>query len=169
MPHLVINTGDISATQEATPRTIIPGVEPGGSRAGRETKPALLIRDCYLELVDGAFLTASDFNQMTFYLKLSQEIDMTPGLQMLIGTIGTAYTQLDGTGNSSSGDVVQNRFRAQGTVWAPRFIGVRVVEVGTINMDVNIHLDYEQINVPWMDWFLMWEFLDGIADNEQEF
>ena len=50
-------------------------------------------------------------------------------------------------------------------------VGVRVVEANAnlTAYDIDVHLDYERIDVPWMDWFIMWEFLDGIVDNEREY
>ncbi len=164
MPHAVFNLGTLAATTEARARPLIPGIEPGGSRAGEAMKPALLIRDAWLEFQDATTLATPDLASWLFYLKLSQEADMTPGLQLPIGGVRMGETV---TANQPTFVAIDDLFHAQGTVWAPRFVGVRVVENGgatTVNCDV--HLDYERVDVPWMDWFIMWDFLDNIIDNE---
>ena len=169
MPHAVFNLGSQTATADLAARALIPGIEPGGSRAGRDTKPALLIRDAWLEVIDFDLTTADDTNMMSYFLKLSQELNLNPGLILPIGAIGSRRT---GAGGETGGlhQILRERFDAQGTLWAPRVVGVRVVETGTvIQADVDVHIDYERIDVPWMDWFLMWEWLDGIGDNEREY
>ncbi len=172
MPHAIFNLGSLSASQEASPRTLVPGVEPGGQKAGRDFKPALLIQDCWVEpvsLAQGATIT---WESMTYSLKLSQEFDMTPGLELPIAVIGSERAQADATGTITAGAeaLIKEMFHAQGTVWAPRFVGVRVVESGSITgYDVDVHLDYERIEVPWMDWFLMWDFLDNVVDNQRDY
>ncbi len=167
MPHAVFSHGETTATTEAIARPLIPGVEPGGSRVGQATKPALLIRDCWVEPIDVNVTGGVGGNFMSYYLKLSQESDMTPGLLLPIAVFGAEVdSEVAATGIK---EVVKDLFRAQGTVWAPRFVGVRVVEVGAAIVNADVHLDYERVDVPWMDWFIMWDFLDGIADNEKEY
>ena len=173
MPHAVFELGILTQTTEARSRPIIPGVEPGGSRVGQATKPALLIKDCYLELIDTApDVSAANFSMMSYFLKLSQELDMTPGLQLPIAQVYWNLIESNsGTAGSAAGlgVVMRDLFRAQGTIWAPRGVGIRAVEVGGMTIDARVHLDYEMVDVPWMDWFIMWELLDGIGDNELEY
>ncbi len=166
MPHAVFPvtataTGDITASA----RALIPGVEPGGSRAGKATKPALLIRDCFINVidVDGG---ADDVSRMGWYLKLSQERDLSPGLHL---PIGYAVLGINATPTKAF-YFEKDVFHAQGTIWAPAWIGIHTVEQGTIGASsAEIHLDYERIDVPWMDWFIMWEFLDNITDGALEY
>ncbi len=166
MPHAVFDNGPSGATRDIGGRQLIPGVEPGGSRAGEATKPALRIRDAWLEVIDFATLFANtEVNVITIYLKLSQETDLSPGLLLPVGQV--IGEQLSGIGTGSP--TIIDLFHAQGTVWAPRMVGKREVEVGDVNWDIDMHLDYEQVDVPWMDWFIMWDFLDNIVDNEREY
>ena len=171
MPHAVFNLGVQSGSGNFRARSLIPGVEPGGSRVGQPTKPALLIRDAYCEIQDYTMLGATDFNGFRVYLKLSQELDMTPGLILPVAVIGAELDEADATGQNVLGtqQIHDHIFRAQGTIWAPRMVAIRLEERGTAVLDVDVHLDYEQVDVPWMDWFIMWEFLDGIADNERQY
>ncbi len=170
MPHAVFNLGNRDATADLAARPLIPGIEPGGSRLGQATKPALLIRDAWIEVIDSpTTFGATDFNMMTWYLKLSQETDLTPGLLLPIAQTGFALQEVSAVGQRVYFLNIVKLFHAQGTVWAPRVVGVRVVEVGSVGWDVDVHLDYDVVEVPWMDWFIMWEFLDGIVDNEREY
>ena len=173
MPHAVFNLGTQTASADLAARPLIPGVEPGGSRVGQATKPALLIRDAWIEIIDWARSSNADYHQATFYLKLSQELDLTPGLLLPVATVHSNMinASVGNTDQPLTGTpvMIHSLFHAQGTVWAPRVVGVRMVEVGTVDIDADLHLDYESVDVPWMDWFIMWEFLDGIADNERQY
>ncbi len=61
-------------------------------------------------------------------------------------------------------------FHAHGTIWAPRLVGWRTLIGGTwTNYDFQIHIDYDVVEVPWMDWFIMWDFLDNVPDNDEEY
>lgn len=171
MPHAVFNLGPQTTTADLAARSLIPGIAPGGSRAGQATKPALLIQDAWIEVVDIVPFQAADFNMATYSLKLSQETDLTPGLILPVGQLGQANIEVTAVGQRIVGirDMTRDLFHAQGTVWAPRMVGIHIEEVGTINQDVDVHLDYQQVDVPWMDWFIMWDFLDNIVDNELEY
>ncbi len=166
MPHAVFNLGNLAATADVpgSARSFIPGVEPGGSRAGQPTKPAMRILDARLVFNGHIGLGTGAAESLQYSLKLSQELDLSPGLLL---PVGTAVVTGDGTHNT--GTEVLQQFSAQGTVWAPRVVGIRVVESGAIDVDCDVHLDYERVDVPWMDWFIMWDFLDNISDNETEY
>ena len=169
MPHAVFNLGTQGATADLAARSLVPGVEPGGSRAGRPTKPALLIKNAYLQLIDEVHdATPSDFDGFNVFLKLSQESDLTPGLILFIAGAGIGK---GGAAQAFHSTILQpSNFPSVGTIWAPRFVGIRIEILGGLDsVDVDVHLDYERIEVPWMDWFIMWEFLDGIIDNEREY
>lgn len=171
MPHAVLNLGFQSATVDiaASVRPLIPGIEPGGSRVGHPMKPALLIRDVWLQPIDVNVSAATGGNTMGYFLKLSQEESLNPGLLLPIGVFGNEHTQVSAVGAVNQPLEPQGMFKAQGSIWAPAFIGVRVEEVGNANVDCDVHIDYERVDVPWMDWFLMWDFLDNIVDNERQY
>ena len=172
MPHAVFNLGSLAATTEAVGRELVPGLAPGGQFAGRDMKRVLLLEDCWVEPISLAQGATISYESMSYFLKLSQQNDMTPGLQLPIAVVGSERAQADATGSFTAGThgLIHPMFRAQGTLWAPRLVGVRVVESGSITgYDVDVHLDYQVVEVPWMDYFIMWEFLDGIVDNEKEY
>ncbi|MEE9592363.1 MAG: hypothetical protein V3W28_02140 [Thermoplasmata archaeon] len=170
MPHAVFEPGNVSATADLTAmaRSLIPGVEPGmGIRnifEQRRMKRALLIQDAWLEILDVTSGIAADWNTVLVYLKLSQETDLTPGLILPVASIAT-----EGDTTNMQAMHVEQLFQAQGTVWAPRLVGLRVVEVGSQGVTVRVHLDYEVVEVPWEQWFIMWDFLDNVTDNSLEY
>lgn len=171
MPHISFDTGAVSGEFNGNARNVIPGVEPGGSRVGHPTKPALLIKDCYAEIVDYANGDATgDWERSRVFLKLSQETDLTPGLILPVAAVAAGKS---GTANIWNAFQVTQEFKAQGSVWAPRVVGVFISDVGGAGLPDTIrwfiHLDYEQVDIPWMDWFILWDFLDGIGDNERQY
>lgn len=170
MPHAVYNIGVQSAGGNFQARQLIPGIEPGGSRVGK-SKPTLLILDVWIEPKDYSALTTSDFNAMTYYLKLSQEPDLTPGLILPVGIMGSQVLEADATGRPTIGinSVTKDLFHAQGTRWAPAYVGAFLLENGSLSTDADLHLDYEQVEAEWMDWFILWDFLDNIIDNETQY
>ncbi len=171
MPHAVFNLGLVSdsGTVAGSSRQFIPGIEPGKGIKSltekRRMKPALLITDAYL-VVNGAPGTVGQGagETMSYFLKLSQEQNLFPGLLLPIGIV-TYFG--DNTNNNFM--QIQQLFKAQGTVWASLWMGVRAVETGTAVINADIHLDYEMVIVPWQEWFLRWEFLDGVVDNSEEY
>ena len=171
MPHAVFNLGTQSSTADLAARLLIPGIEPGGSRAGRAMKPALLIRNAWIEPIDLGTGNGEDldYNSMTYFLKLSQELGMDPGLLLPIAHTGYELREGSGVGRYSFNRTFLDIFKAHGTVWVPRVVGIRVVETGVVSQDVDVHLEYERIELPWMEWFLEWEFLDGVINNEREY
>ena len=171
MPHISFDTGTVSALYNGNARSVIPGVEPGGSRVGHPTKPALMIRDCYAEMIsmaDGD--TTADFQRSRVFLKLSQETDLTPGLILPVASIMMSKAAAAQTWDNFQ---IQQEFKAKGSIWAPRVVGVHISDVGSTELPDSVrwivHLDYEQVDIPWMDWFILWDFLDGINDGAREF
>lgn len=167
MPHAVFEMEPSGATVILGPRELIPGVTPGGQFAGK-AKPALLINDAYVQLHDMESAAAADVGSWVVELLLSQELDMTPGLLLPVADINIAQT---GTAELIQAfKVEQHGHRLAGTIWAPRLVGVRVGEgTGGTQIDVSVHLDYERIWLPWRDWFVHWEFLDGVSDLTREY
>lgn len=168
MPHAVFNLGIQAATIDLAGRSLIPGVEPGGSRAGQETKPALLIRDAWVEPIQINF-DAVALHSLNVYLKLSQETDLTPGLILPIGAHASENVQATAVAVYHNNFTWLDLFRARGTVWAPRVVGIRLVIAGFSGVDLDVHLDYEAVDVPWMDWFMKWDHLDNVVDNDKEY
>lgn len=164
MPHAVFDTGSISATSDSLSRTLVPGVEPGGSRVGQPLKPAVLLQDAHMEVLE--FDTATeDFNSARLFLKMSKNNNLNPGLNLLVGSV---HSSAVGATNPNALYVEQN-FKAKGTIWAAAYLGVRMVETGSLTVRARIHLDYERVDIPWMEWFMRWEYLDNIVDNTLEF
>lgn len=172
MPHVVFDAmGLLSATARGDPRQLIPGIDPGGSRAGHATKPALLIKNAWLEPIDVNVAIALGTNQATYGLILSQDQDLTPGLFLPIGAWGEEYSEQSGVGREVHhlGSSFMNLWHASGTVWVPRFVGIFMNEVGSVNTDVDVHLDYERIDIPWMNWFIKWDWLDNVVDGQRDY
>lgn len=166
MPHAVIDSGSQTTSADFGSRPLIPGVEPGGSRAGRR-KPALLIRqaDVEFDLIDPD-LSAAGPEALTVFLKLSQEQALDPGLILPVCELLTDTQTAVGSVSAN----IRKNFMAAGTVWAPAWVGGHgELAGGWTAYNVRIHLDYEVIMVDWRDWFVMWEFLDGITNNEREY
>ncbi len=166
MPHAVFDLGNRAATADVpgSARSFVPGIEPGGSRAGKETKPAFLIKDARLVYNGMISVGSGAAESLQYSLKLSQEMNLNPGLLLRVGTV-----VVTGEGTNNNSVLVEQQFMAQGTIWTPRVVGVRVTESGAIDVDCDVEIDYERIEVPWMDWFIMWDFLDNIVDNERQY
>jgi len=169
VPHIEIGTGSQSATFDGFERQLIPGIEPGGSRAGEPMKPALLIQDAYIEIVDIATMHTEDFNQALYAIKLSQEQTLDPGLLLPLAQVGTSVTEVSAVGQRVTPLGIKDLFHAQNTLWAAKWLGIRMFERGTIDIDVSVHIDYEQVEVPFWDWFMMWEFLDRVPNNQKDY
>lgn len=170
MPHQIFSPGTLSAAADTAAKMIIPGIEPGGSRAGRKTKPALLIRDVWAEHVELISGAAEGLRRTAVFLKLSQERDLTPGLLLPIANLSWDIRQGDSTARFSQDPTLQNYGQHYaGTTWVPRVVGLRVTMTGITSINWVVHLDYEQIDIPWMDWFLQWDYLDNVIDNERHF
>ena len=150
------------------PRQLIPGIEPGGSLAGRSMQPALLIKDAWIELADWS-QGAVDFNQIEIFLKLSQEESLNPGHILELGVVNSHTTRDEAGGSNVSSVNVQQDFHHRGTLWVPQFVGVRVQEIGTVVYDLRVLLSYEMVFIPWMEWFILWDFLDNVNDNGEEY
>ena len=46
---------------------------------------------------------------------------------------------------------------------------VAVDEQGSMTYQLFLYLSYEVIDVPWWDWILMWDFLDGVVNLDAEY
>lgn len=169
MPVAYFNSGLITADADTLGRPLIPGIEPGGSRAGEAMKPALLIKQ-----VHASFRRADmgvEDNWAHVYLKLSQEPDLDPGLILPVLNLGAQVEVLGAEGKGVGGPMIHKLDELfRGTVWAPAYLGIRVefdVDWGG-GLNVNLWLDYEVLMIPWMDWFILWEYLDNVVNNAQE-
>lgn len=130
-------------------------------------KPALLIRDVWFsELTISPDFTAAGHEGMQVFLKLSQERDLDPGL--LLPVHGYEFDTRDSTGVTAF--VPKDLFHAHGTVWAPKYVGLRVSFVGTwAGTDGDVHVDYDVVDIPWIEWFVKWDFLDHVPNNTVEY
>ncbi len=169
-----LSASAVPAVAGGNPRQLIPGVEPGGSRVGQPLKPALLIHDAWIQFINATTLdTAQDFNMGAWDLLLGQEQDMINALVMPVGQVsmqildpGVGATDQPVTGNNWAHRQV---FKAQGTVWAPKYVGVSFVELGTVDLQADVFLDYEVVEIPWMEWFVKWDFLDHISGQQRDY
>ncbi len=169
MPVAVFDTGIQTGAADVDPRQLIPGIEPGGSQAGQALKAALLIKDAWAELVDIVDAgTAPGFQQTQVRLKLSQEDDLSPGLVLPVANL---YVSKTGTAQEFNAVQVEQIFRAQGSIWAPRVVGIGSGGFvgGLDSVRWRVFLDYERIEIPWMDWFLLWDWLDNVTNDSFEY
>ena len=167
MPHAVFPTGSITTTTRGVGRPLVPGIEPGGSRFGEPFKPALLIEKVTVEpvaIVPNA--SAGGEERALLALILSQESDLTPALFLPVAS-WVFETE------TAAGIITPRKeviFTGQGTIWAPAFVGFHVTLAGTwSNFNARIHLDYEAVDIDWMDWFIRWDFLDNVVDADLEY
>ncbi len=167
----------MAATSDFNPRSLVPGIGPGeGIRdilAKTRQKYALVILDAYFLLTTlGA---GASWSSAAIYLKLSQDPTLNPGLILPVAAVYQVGNVLGGTGGTASGDRIINWSQKDfgeklaGSVWAPRYTGVRLVEVGGVNVSGQLHLDYTAIEIDWEDWFVRWDYLDNVTDNEVQY
>lgn len=157
------STGDVAESV----RSLIPGIEPGGSRVGQPLKPALLIHNARILVTNWDPTNARDYHGITVTLKLSQNQSLNPGLHLLVAVMGENVEEADTTGRFSSPLVINDLFDGRGSVWAPAFVGARVDVSGAFDaFSGSIRLTWEQIDIPYIDWFVGWDYLDHITDGE---
>ncbi len=172
MPHTTFEMAAIIAadTPDIDTKQLVPGIEPGGSRVGMPTKPALLIMDAWIELIDvihGA--GGDDFNQFTGYIKMSQDQDMDPGIILPVAQVGGQRQVVTAVGENIFGNnsVIYKLFHEQGSIWAPKYVSAAWFEQGGMSIFATLHLVYEVIEIPWIEWFVKWDFLDNITNNAE--
>ena len=148
-------------------RSLIPGIDPGGTRVGQPFKAALLIKKVSLT-IQVFDVATEDFHALEVFLRLSQEEGGDPGLLLPVSEF---MISSDGTTNPDASPQISDYSDIiAGTVWAPLYVGLEVVERGAVvSYALKVHLDYEEISVPWLDWFLMWDFLDNVPNNSEEY
>ncbi len=169
MPTAFFDSGAITTSGDTVPRQLIPGIEPGGSRVGAPTKPALQLRDVWLEqIVDivDAGVTA-DFTRAMVFLKLSQESDLSPGLLLPIANIVLKKTTTAQLWNDI--EIIHQGDKLAGQIFTPAYVGLRTELSFTGTVRFIVGLRYERVDIDWMSWFLHWDFLDNITDNSTEY
>jgi len=130
-------------------------------------KPALLIRSAKIEITDSLLkVTSNSFQSYGVQLLLSTRQDLGNGVVMTIAQVGMENRQVDGTAQRDGTLVINDLFQGQGTLWGAKWVGGRVTEAGAITVDVGIHLDYEQVMVPFWDWFMLWEQLQNLEATQ---
>ncbi len=166
MPHAVFDSGSQVSPTQISGRSLIPGIEPGGSRVGEPLKPALLINDVFAEVAAIDMGAGGDLKTARIGLKLSQDNDLTPGLVLPV----LAYQTDLGAALAEGRGLQENLGRVlRGTVWAPAYVGLNIITSNLTDLQVSVHLDYSVIDVPFWDWFVMWDFLDNITDDSTEY
>ncbi len=133
-------------------------------------KWAFVIRDLWCETVAFAPDASVGEHRALVDLKLSQQEDLSPGLLLPIGQARCDFEEATAAARFPASEWIE-RFGQHyiGTMWAARYIGTRVEISGTTTGRFMVHLDYEPVEVDWMDWFVMWDFLDNVADNSRDF
>ena len=174
MPHMVYDLGDQPAAVRTQFRRIVAGIEPaqeiviGRSRA---IKRMLVLQDAWIEVNDFDVAT-EDFHQMKYSLALS---NMDPPAESLLLPVGRVSQSSDGTTNPDAPLSVEQLFRAQGKMWAAKYVGIDIQESGGVVLaDVDVHLDWGVGSVDWFTWFVAWNDLeispDGLLiDGEREY
>ncbi len=133
-------------------------------------KRALVIKDAYIEPLAVNFATTSATYNTQLYLKLSQEPGLVPGLLLPLAFVHTEIDQATAAAFSNPDLLIKDLFHAWGSLWAPRYVGVRIAHSSSpISFDFDVHLDYDVVEVDWQDWFMMWDFLDNVVDNERQY
>ncbi len=164
MPHDVWNLGDQPASVRVQERTFTAGVRPAQGiviRRGREPKPMIRIVDAWLEVNDFDVAT-EDFHQIKMSLALGS--DPLNVAQLL--PVGRVSFASDGTNNPDAAPLVEQLFRAQGTLWAAEFIAIDVQEAGAVVLsDIDVHMDWGAAVVDWFTWFVGWNNLEASPDG----
>ncbi len=169
MPLAFIDSQVQTGAADIGPRTFVPGIEPGGSRVGHPTKPALMIKNAWAELIDIIDAgTSPGYQEAQVRLKLSQETDLSPGLLLPVAEVHASKT---GVAQEFNQVEVRQVFKGQGTIWAPRVVGLGVGGLvgGVDSLRWRVYIDYETVDIPWEDWFFLWDFLDNVTNDSFEY
>lgn len=172
MPHTIFSPGAQTTTIDSAigNRQLIPGIEPGGSRAGHPMKPAVLLKKAWIEITAFDFLASTTALGYLIFLKMSSERLLDPGLILPVAEVASQVNEVSAVGQRVGNLIINDLWEFEGTVWVPGWMGVRFIEIGTAaTITVHLHLLWEPIEVPWVEWFHMWEFLDGITNNAREY
>jgi len=168
VPVARFDTGTVSSAADLAIRSLLPGIEPGGSRLGHPTKPALLLKDVKAAIIDATAPNAADFFSHTVFLKMSQESSLDPGLRIPLFEVGQFVQEGDATGRFAAPLIINKLFNAKGSVWVPRHVGLQVAVTASFSARWFVWLDYEAVDIPWMDWLIRWDYLDNVVNNDTE-
>ncbi len=131
-------------------------------------KPALMITKVWAVPIDLIDATATaDFQQARIFLLLSQDNDLNPGQVLHVATLLGAKS---GNANEHGGwSLTQHGDKIAGRIWAPSFVGFFSTFTSTIDsMDWRMYLEFEQVDVPFWDWFMLWDHIDRVPDLQEE-
>ncbi len=173
MAHTVWNLGPLSASDRLQPIQFVPGVEPARSVVigrAREPKDVIVLLDAWAEPVDFEYRAASDYNGWKVSLALGKD-PLTTALLLPVAQAGVDHIT-GGVGDMQP--EIRQLFKAQGTMWAVKYIAIDFQEVGTITADVDVHLDWTIATVDWWTWFFGWNNLEaspdgGLVDGERAY
>lgn len=129
----------------------------------------ILLRDAWIEVNDVRGGSALDAHGGKYSLALGKD-PLTAALLLPVGQwleivtdAGVGATDQPRTGISPH---VEQLFRAQGTLWATKFIAIDFQEQGSVaESDVDVHLDWSVTNVDWWSWFIGWNRLEAPPDG----
>jgi len=175
VPHSVFNLGDQPAATVAFFRQLVAGQGPAeGMMIGRsrQPRPAIQIQEAWIEVNDFD-VGSEDFHQMKYSLALSNT--RPPTTASLLLPVGRVSQSSDGAANPDAPLDVEQLFKAQGSIWVAKWIGVSIQEAGAVLIaDVDLHVDWNGVSIDWWDWFVKWnqleEFPDGsLVDGERQY
>ena len=165
MPHEVWNLGDVNTAQRVQPRQFVGGIEPAQEVVigrSRRRKRMLVILDAWVEVNDFDHST-DDINFMKYSLALGKD-PLNDALLLPVARVG-------GVGSGTANElrmtmIVEQMFKAQGTMWAAKQVAIDIQEIGTVpQADVDVHMDWTWQEVDWFTWFIGFNRLEASPDG----
>ena len=172
MPHTVWNLGRQQASARVQPRQFVAGIEPAqGVVIGRsrEPKTMLVILDAWIEVVDVVLATGTaDLHFGKYSLALGKDplndALLLPIAELSYGIFDAGVGNTDQPVNGGS-YLLRDIFKAQGTMWAVKQIAIDVQEQGVMDIDADVHMDWDVAFVDWWTWFKGWNDLEAAPDG----
>ncbi len=173
MPHTVWNLGAQTATARIQPREFVAGVKPAQNvfiGRSREPKNMILIMDAWIEV---NVFTVDHTNLDEHSLKIALALGKVPLVAALLLPVGRVSISVSDAGvgatdqpATASTTLVEQLFKAQGTMWAAQSIAIDVIEQGVVTEgDVDVHMDWTVVPTDWFTWFVSWNELEAAPDG----
>lgn len=130
----------------------------------------LVLEDAWLEVNDFEPNPTANFHQSKYSLALGKD-PLNDALLLPVGRLSTRV--LDGGVGATDQPVtggpgveLEQIFRAQGTMWAAKYIAIDIQEAGAVDVvDVDVHMDWSVAQVDWWTWFISWNRLEASPDG----
>ena len=173
MPHEVFNLGTLTGPGRFGSRQFIAGIEPGREIVlgrSRRRKKMLVLLDAWIEM---QFFDAAESNDFQPSVgKFSLAVGKDPLNTALLFPVGTVsmFQYSDKVGatdqpNTGASPTIEQLFHAQGWMGAVKEVAIDFFEVGTVTVDVDVHLDWGVAEVDWWTWFVSWNNLEASPDG----